>query len=151
MAEIYELKRMVSERMQHAAHGSADRMDLSEMEVLADIYKDLCESEEACAKADYYQTVADAMPDGASGYMPDMGMGYGPNGEMTDMRGSREMRSGYRDSRGRYATRPRMRRGYDGGPYGHMDSIDGIIEEYEAATPEEKDELKRRLRPLLGM
>lgn len=90
-------------------------------------------------------------PQGNSyGYMPsDTGMGYDSSRNGYGMQ--QPVRSGYRDSMGRYATRPRARRSYSGGMYGHTESIDGIIEEYEAATPEEKDEMKRRLRPILGI
>lgn len=150
MADIRIIKARILERMEHAVAQGAERMDVQEMEALADIYKDLTGAEEACAKADYYQTVADAMPqEESSGYMPsDMGMGYDPNWGGYGMQ--QPVRSGYRDSMGRYATRPRARRSY-GGMYGHTESIDGIIDEYEAATPEEKDEMKRRLRPILGI
>lgn len=151
MADIRNIKARILERMEHNAAQGAERMDIQEMEALADIYKDLTGAEEACAKADYYQAVTDAMPQGDSyGYMPsDMGMGYDAGWNGYGMQ--QPVRSGYRDSMGRYATRPRARRSYSGGMYGHTESIDGIIEEYEAATPEEKDEMKRRLRPILGI
>lgn len=152
MTNINNIKARVLERMEHAMAQGAERIDMQEMEALADIYKDLTGSEEACAKADYYQTVADSMPEPSYGYTPEdmaTGMGYVPEWGMYG-NGMQPQRSGYRDTMGRYANRQRARRNY-GGSYGHTDSIDGIIEEYDAATPEEKEELKRRLRPLLGM
>jgi hypothetical protein len=104
-----------------------DRMDVAEMDKLADIVKDLAEAEKQCWEAEYYRTVTEAMD--RSGYMPE-GMGYGMG------------RSGYnpnRDSMGRYA-----RRGYD------HDPIQTVREAMGSAPTEERERMKRELRQIVG-
>ena len=104
-----------------------DRMDVAEMDKLADIVKDLAEAEKQCWEAEYYRTVTEAMD--RSGYMPE-GMGYGMG------------RSGYnpnRDSMGRYA-----RRGYD------HDPIQAVREAMGGASTEERERMKRELRQIVG-
>ena len=108
-----------------------DKMDVAEMDKLADIVKDLAEAEKACWEAEYYRSVTEAME--SSGYMPE-GMGYqGGQGRM-----------GYnpnRDSMGRYS---RGRRGYHEG-------MDGLRADMQAASPEEREKMKRELRQMLDM
>ena len=104
-----------------------DRMDVAEMDKLADIVKDLAEAEKQCWEAEYYRTVTEAMD--RSGYMPE-GMGYGMG------------RSGYnpnRDSMGRYA-----RRGYD------HDPIQDVRDAMGGASTEERERMKRELRQIVG-
>ena len=104
-----------------------DRMDVAEMDKLADIVKDMAEAEKQCWEAEYYRTVTEAMD--RSGYMPE-GMGYGMG------------RSGYnpnRDSMGRYA-----RRGYD------HDPIQAVREAMGSAPTEERERMKRELRQIVG-
>ena len=118
-----------------------DKMDVAEMDKLADIVKDLAEAEKACWEAEYYRAVTEAM-EGSSGYMPE-GMGYGQGGRMG--RG----RMGYnqnRDSMGRYTSR----RGYDGS-YGYHEHMQDIRSEMQAASPEEREKMKRELRQMLDM
>ena len=143
MQEIHEIKMAVIDRMKrNVTENGAGRMDLEEMDVLADVLKDL-------AEADYYCGVADAME--ASGYTPtwpvydgapygyDGGAGYGGG------------RSGYRDSMGRYATRG-GRRGYGGGSMGYdMDAMQGLRDAMGTASPEDREKMQRELRQMLGM
>lgn len=105
-----------------------DRADTKEIGELTDAIKDLAEAEKACWEAEYYMNVSHAM--GSSGYMPET-----PNYD----------RQGYRDSRGRYATRP----GYN--PMGYHGDIEGIREAMNTATPEEREKMMRELRQIVGM
>lgn len=114
-----------------------DKMDVAEMDKLADIVKDLAEAEKACWEAEYYRSVTEAME--SQGYMPE-GMGYGMGYEGRSGQGGRG-RSGYRDSRGRYA-----RRGY-----GYHEDMEGLREQMQTADPEEREKMKRELRQMLDM
>ena len=149
---ISDAKAKVLERMRHnISEQGVERMDISEMETLSDIVKDL-------AEAEYYCTVTDAMTDAygysgpvyAQGYMPAEPMGYYgmPTRTMPygyDMAGGR---SGYRDSMGRYASRP-SNMGYDGGRYGY--DMQGLRDAMTTATAEEREKMQRELRTMLGM
>lgn len=113
-----------------------DRIDVAEMEKLADIVKDLAEAEKACWEAEYYRAVTEAMD--SSGYMPD-GMGY--DGGRGGNQGGRMGYNPNRDSMGRYS---RGRRGYH-------DGMDGLRAEMQSASPEEREKMKRELRQMLDM
>ena len=118
-----------------------DRADMKEIGEITDAVKDLAEAEKACWEAEYYRSVSEAM--GSQGYMPE-GMGYtdGRGGTTTGMTGG-STRSGYRDSRGRYA-----RRGYS---MGYHDEIEGIREAMSTASPEEREKMHRELRQIISM
>lgn len=93
---IYNVKAKLIERMEKSA--SAERMDVAEMEKLADMVKDLSEAE-------YYCSVTDAMNETQSGYNP---MGYDQQGYRGyDNQGNMGYRG--RDSMGRFVSR----RGYE--------------------------------------
>lgn len=145
--KIYDAKRRVLEYMDKelSKYGS-DRMDVSEMDKLADIVKDLSEAEKACWEAEYYRSVTDAME--SSGYMPD-GMGYDGQDGSGGVRRTGG-RSGYRDSMGRYASRG-GRRGYDGG-YGYQhDPMQAVRDAMSTATAEDREKMMRELRTMVGM
>lgn len=138
---IYNAKAKVLERIDRAiAERGAERMDVQEMGMLADIVKDLSEAEKSCWEAEYYRSVSEAM--GAQGYVPG-----GPDyGEMDPM--------GYRDRMGRYARAPR--RGY--GPQGHdtphgyqADPMQGVRDAMSTAAPEQRERMMREMRSMLGM
>ena len=114
-----------------------------------DIVKDLSEAEKECWEAQYYMSVTHAMNSGsgystgayaAQGYMPEP-MGY-------DAVRLYDGRSGYRDSMGRYATRP-SNMGYDGMRYGY--DMQGLREAMSTASPEEREKMMREMRTMLGM
>jgi hypothetical protein len=109
-----------------------DKMDVAEMDKLADIVKDLAEAEKSCWEAEYYKSVTDAMHNGSYGYMPEGSWQY----DQTEGRG--RGRYGYDNPMGRYSSR----RGYHGG-------IDAIRAEMQSATPDERERLKRELRQML--
>lgn len=140
--KIYDIKADVMERLEKlVSDRGLERMDAKE---LVDAIKDLSEAE-------YYCSVVDAMED-SYGYMPDdMPRGY-DDGMGYDSRGGRQGggrdRSGYRDSMGRYSTRANRRRGYR---MGHTDMIDGLREELQGASAEERERLKSELRQMLNM
>lgn len=140
--KIYDIKADVMERLEKlVSDRGLERMDAKE---LVDAIKDLSEAE-------YYCSVVDAMED-SYGYMPDdMPRGY-DDGMSYDSRGGRQGgsrdRSDYRDSMGRYSTRANRRRGYR---MGHTDMIDGLREELQGASAEERERLKSELRQMLNM
>lgn len=140
--KIYDIKADVIERLDKlVSDRGLERMDAKE---LVDAIKDLSEAE-------YYCSVVDAMED-SYGYMPDdMPRGY-DDGMGYDSRGNRQGggrgRSGYRDSMGRYSTRANRSRGYR---MGHTDMIDGLREELQGASAEERERLKSELRQMLNM
>jgi len=55
---------------------------------------------------------------------------------------------GYRDTMGRYATRP-SNMGYDGMRYGY--DMQGLREAMSTASPEEREKMMREMRTMLGM
>lgn len=108
--KIYDVKAKIIEHMEKVV--AADRMDVAEMEKLADMVKDLSEAEEKCWEAEYYKSVTRAMAERPSGY--DGGydnMGYDPMGHdrMAPFGYDDPSvgRNGYRgrDSMGRYVSR----------------------------------------------
>ena len=80
---------------------------------------------------------------------PPEGVGYMPMRPMMgyDGQGGNGM-SGYRDSDGRYASRP-SNMGYDGGRYGY--DMQALRDAIGSATPEEREKMQRELRQMLGM
>ena len=150
---IKETKDTVLERLDKSINEKgADRMNVQEVGMLADVVKDLAEAEKSCWEAEYYHSVTDAMHDGSMGY--EDAMGYRDGMGYRDVMGYRDgqrgaSRMGYRgqprDSQGRYT-----RRGYrpmDG--YGHDDMMADIRELMENADPQEREELRRRLREMV--
>lgn len=143
---IRSTKDAVLERLDKSINEKgADRMNVQEVGMLADVVKDLAEAEKSCWEAEYYHSVTDAMHDGSMGYEDAMdhrdGMGYRD--------GQRGSRMGYRgqprDSQGRYS-----RRGYrpmDG--YGHDDVMMDVREMMDTADPQEREEIRRRLREMV--
>ena len=121
-----------------------DRIDVQEAGMLADIVKDLSEAEKSCWEAEYYMAVTKAMDSGSMGYDPNMTrapqMGY----DGMPMEGYRG-----RDSMGRYTSR-----GYqDGTMYGrggyHGDVMQGLTDMMSAASPQEREQLRMRLRQMI--
>lgn len=137
---IKQTKDTVLERLERAINEKgADRMNVQEVGMLADVVKDLAEAEKSCWEAEYYMAVTEAMGDGSMGYD---GMGYSQGRQ-----GGRRM--GYspnRDSMGRYA-----RRGYSRGGYGHDDTMQELRQMMEAADPQERERLKMQLRQMTEM
>lgn len=147
VSEIQDAKAKVLERIKkNINERGVDRMDIAEMETLSDIVKDF-------AEAEYYCEVTDAMRGSSygysgqgysQGYMPES-MGYGqpygfPPRPMMGYDGM-DGRSGYRDSMGRYASRP-SNMGYD---------MQGLRDAMSTATPDEREKMQRELRQMLSM
>jgi len=117
-----------------------------------DSIKDLAEAEKACWEAEYYRAVTEAMEDGSMGY--EEGMDYdgnmGNRGNRQGGSGYRRGRRGYRgqsrDSMGRYT-----RRGYRNGRYGHDDMMQDIKDMLMTADPQEKEQIKKKLRQMADM
>lgn len=149
LENINNAKEKVLERMEKAiGPNGVERMDIAEMEKLADIVKDLSEAEKECWEAQYYMSVTHAM-NSSSGYTTDT---YGSQGYLPEPMGYDTVRtygrSGYRDSMGRYATRP-SNMGYDGMRYGY--DMQGLREAMSTAAPEEREKMMREMRTMLGM
>ncbi len=151
LENINDAKEKVLERMKTAIGPSGvERMDVAEMEKLADIVKDLSEAEKECWEAQYYMSVTQAMNSG-SGYTPETyaAQGYMPEPMSYDtMRTVYGVKSGYRDTMGRYATSP-SNMGYDGMRYGY--DMQGLREAMSTASPEEREKMMREMRTMLGM
>ena len=147
--EIYDLKNQLLESMaKEIDERGIERLDKEKV----DMVKDLAEAEKSCWEAEYYRSVTEAM-EGGSGYDGQMGMrgnqmGYdGMSGAQGGSRGggsrggsqgSSRGRSGYRDSRGRYA-----RRGYGSGYHEH---IDALKMELQNADQQEREQIMNELR-----
>lgn len=151
---IRSTKDTVLERLDKAINEKgADRMNVQEVGMLADVVKDLAEAEKSCWEAEYYMSVTEAMQDGSMGY--DDGMGYRRGGSGSSQggsgsgRGGRGYRRGYRgqsrDSMGRYTSRSGYRP-MDG--YGHDDVMMDVREMMDTADPQEREEIKRKLREM---
>lgn len=160
---IKETKDAVLERLDKAINEKgADRMNIQEVGMLTDAVKDLAEAEKSCWEAEYYMTVTEAMEEGSMGYEDGMGygdgMGYsggsqgGRGGSQGGQGGSRGYgyRRGYRgqprDSMGRYASR-----GYSRGRYGHDDIMQSVKDMMMSADPQEKEQMKQKLRQMADM
>lgn len=160
---IKETKDQLLDKMQQTIDEKGiERIDVSEMGKLADQVKDLAEAEKACWEAEYYRAVTEAMEDGQMGYDDSMGnnMGYsrrgrgyqgnqmGYDGRSGYDRGRRGYRRGYRgqsrDSMGRYTSR----RGYR---YGHDDVMQDVKDLMMSADPQEKEQIKQKLRQMADM
>ena len=160
---IKDTKDQLLDKMQQTIDEKGiERIDVSEMGKLADQVKDLAEAEKACWEAEYYRAVTEAMEDGQMGYDDSMGnnMGYSRRGRgyqgnydrgnqnMGYDRGRRGYRRGYRgqsrDSMGRYTSR----RGYR---YGHDDVMQDVKDLMMSADPQEKEQIKQKLRQMADM
>ena len=118
---------------------------------MIDSIKDLAEAEKACWEAEYYRAVTEAMEDGSMGYEDGMvhDGNTGNRGNQGGRQGYRRGRRGYRgqqrDSMGRYT-----RRGYRG-RYGHDDMMQDIKDMLMSADPQEKEQIKQKLRQMADM
>lgn len=133
MDEIFDIKQKILHYLRQQVSQGMERADLNELDVLVDMVKDLSEAE-------YHCSVVEAM-NGDYGYAPQDGyMGYGMGYDSQGMNRGGSNRSGYRDSRGRYASRPNMGRG---GRYGY--DSQALRDMWDGATPEEREQMKRDL------
>ena len=152
---VEKIKDLKDELLMQAEQDMHDNGGVDHM--MIDDIKDLAEAEKSCWEAEYYRTVTEAMEDGSMGY--DDGMGYergqggrayarGGQGGSGYERG-RGYRRGYRgqsrDSMGRYT-----RRGYRG-RYGHDDVMQDVKDMLMSADPQEKEQLKQKLRKMADM
>lgn len=129
-----------------------DKMDVAEMDKLADIVKDLAEAEKACWEAEYFRSIAEEMD--AYGYE---GMGYaqgGSNGSTSsgggrsgyERRGYEQGGYGYRRSgRGSANQYGGSRSGYR---MGHQDAIESLRMEMQEADPQRRQQLMQEIRQM---
>lgn len=107
--------------------------------------KDLAEAEKACWEASYYRAVTEAMEDGQMGYdggMGRQGRGYRRgNGQEGQGRGYRRGYRG-RDSMGRYTSRK---------GYGSQDMMQEVRQMMETADPQEREQMRMKLREIASM
>lgn len=127
-----------------------ERIDVQEAGMLADIVKDLSEAEKSCWEAEYYMAVTNAMGSGS--------MGYDPNTSRSPQMGYDGMPvEGYRgrDSMGRYTSRGGYQNsgyqsdGYQGRGGYHGDVMQGLADMMSAASPQEREQLRMRLRQMI--
>ena len=147
---IKETKDTLLERLDKAINEKgADRMNIQEVGMLTDAVKDLAEAEKSCWEAEYYMTVTEAMENDSMGY--DGGTGMQGNSQGSGYRrgydnGRRGYRGQSRDSMGRYS-----RRGYRQGRYGHDDVMQDVKDMMMSADPQEKEQIKQKLRQMADM
>ena len=108
--------------------------------------RDLAEAEKACWEASYYRAVTEAMEDGQMGYdggMGRQGRGYrrGQDGQGGQGRGYRRGYRG-RDSMGRYTSRK---------GYGNQDMMQEVRQMMETADPQEREQMRMKLREIASM
>ena len=149
MELIRETKNTLLERLDKAINEKgADRMNIQEVGMLTDAVKDLADAEKSCWEAEYYMTVTEAMNDGSMGYEEGMGYSDGRGGSQGGYQ--RGYRMGYRgqprDSMGRYTSR-----GYSRGRYGHDDVMQTVKDMMMSADPQEKEQIKQKLRQMADM
>lgn len=143
--KLYDLKADMLQRLEKLVdERGLERLDAKE---LTDAIKDMSEAEYYCSVVEAMDSYG-YMPDDMSGMGYDDGMGYDGRDGNRGNRGGSGNRSGYRDSMGRYSTRANRRRGYR---MGHTDMIDGLREELQGASAEERERLKSELRQMLNM
>lgn len=162
--KIADLKDQLLDRMEQAINErGVEHFDLSEVGKITDQIKDMTEAEKACWEAEYFRAVTEAMEDGQMGYDDGMGnnMGYSRRGRgyqgnydrgnqnMGYDRGRRGYRRGYRgrDSMGRYTSR----RGYRDSRYGHDDMMQEVKDLLMSADPQEREQIKQKLRQMADM
>jgi hypothetical protein len=152
--QISDIKNQILEKMQQTVdERGIERMDVAEIGKLSDAVKDMAEAEKSCWESEYYRAVTEAMEDGSMGY--EDGMSYAQGNQQGNQQGGRGYgrgrggRRGYRgqprDSMGRYT-----RRGYRG-RYGHDDMMQDIKDMLMSADPQEKEQLKQKLRQMADM
>ena len=149
--KIKEQKDALLKRLEQVINEKGpERMNVQEAGMLSDQIKDLAEAEKSCWEAEYYRTVTEAMEDGSMGY--EDGMDYDGNmgnrglqGGSGYRRGRRGYRGQQRDSMGRYT-----RRGYRG-RYGHDDVMQDVKDLMMSADPQEKEQIKQKLRQMADM
>ncbi len=129
--KLYELKnKLIEQAEKDMREKGAERIDPE----LYDAIKDMAEAEEKCWKAEYYRAVTEQM-EGRSGYMP---YGY-ENMPQNPPQG----RYGWQNQYG-----SGYRRGYDR-MMGHGDSVEGIRNIMNMASPEKKERIKNELRSMM--
>ena len=123
-----------------------ENADVNMLGKIADQVKDLAEAEKSCWEASYYRAVTEAMEDGQMGYdggMGRQGRGYRRGNGQEGGQG-RGYRRGYRgrDSMGRYTSRK---------GYGHQDMMQEVRQMMETADPQEREQMRMKLREIAGM
>lgn len=136
MEKIRRMRDKVMRDAEEMFSQGMQNVDSHQAGMVCDMIKDLAEAEKCCAEAEYYESVVDSMGD-SYGYQPSDRQGYREDYE-TD-------RMGYRDSKGRYAKKPRrrMRSGYT------EESVENLREIMEGADPARREQLKADLQELM--
>ena len=146
MERLYRVKNKLIECVEHEMSKGVENVNTHEMGMVIDMIKDISEAEKSCAEADYYESVVDAMDEGAGRY------GYdGPNRSNSRMMrdGGDNDRMGYKNQYGNWPANPRnrrsrmRRRGYS------EESIENVRQMMEEADPARREQLKRDLQELM--
>ena len=149
MDRLYRVKDKLIECVQHEMSKGVENVSTHEMGMVIDMIKDISEAEKACAEAEYYESVVDAMEEAGGRY------GYEPSG--ADRSNSRMMRGGdggedgrmgYRNQYGNWPANPRNRRRMRRRGYTE-ESIENVRQMMEEADPARREQLKRDLQELM--
>lgn len=141
---VESIRNLKDELLMQAEQDIHDNGGIDHM--MIDDIKDLAEAEKACWEASYYRAVTEAMEDGQMGYdggMGRQGRGYrrGQDGQGGQGRGYRRGYRG-RDSMGRYTSRK---------GYGHQDMMQEVRQMMETADPQEREQMRMKLREIASM
>lgn len=142
--KIWNIKNKFLERMEkEIGERGIDRVDVEEMDKLANIIHHFAEAEASCWQAEYYKTVTKAMEQGSAGYGGGTGSsaGYGNSGSMNQGGG----RSGYN-----------MPSGYDMARSGYMGEkggqnvVETLRKQIQESGPDDRDRLRNEVMKAIG-
>lgn len=145
MERLYRIKDKLISCVEREMSKGVENVNTHEMGMVIDMIKDLSEVEKACAEADYYESVVDAMDEGAGRYGYD-GLDRSNSRMMRD--GGDNDRMGYRNQYGNWPANPKNRRRMRRRGYSE-ESIENIRQMMEEADPARREQLKRDLQDLV--
>ena len=142
--KIWKIKNKFLERMESEINERGiERVDVAEMDKLANIVHHFAEAEASCWQAEYYKTVTKAMEQGSGGYGGGTGSsaGYGSSGSMGQGGG----RSGYNTPSGYEMARA----GYMDDK-GGQDVVDTLRSQIQSAGPDDRERLRHQVMSVIG-
>lgn len=140
--KIWKIKNKFLERMEKEVNERGiERVDVAEMDKLANIVHHFAEAEASCWQAEYYKTVTKAMEQGSSGYGGGTGSsaGYGSSMNMGGGRSGYDMPSGYDMARAGYK-----------GEQGGQDAIEMLRKQIQEAGPDDRERLRHQAMTIIG-
>ena len=141
--KIWEIKNKFLERMEkEIGERGIDRVDVADMDKLANIIHHFAEAEASCWQAEYYKTVTKAMEQGSSGYGGGTGSSAGYGSSMQTSGG----RSGYATQSSMYDT---ARQGYMDGR-GGKEVVESLRKEIQSAGPDDRERIRHEVMSVIG-